>query len=240
MALPNDKYMSDDYLEQNPSWDMEDSPWKAERVRQIIAENHLNCKSVCEVGCGAGGVLSSLNEKIPTASFIGYDIAPAAEGFWETKRSERVDFVRGDFFDLDAHHYDLILLLDVLEHVVDPHQFLSELKTKADHIVIHFPLDLSALSVLRETPLLHVRRKVGHIHYFTKGLAFELLEECDMEVVDWNYTGAAFTAPQRTLMTKVMSVFRRVVYVLNKSLGVRLLGGETLMVLVRSRKKRNA
>jgi len=35
MALPNDKYMSDDYVEKNPSWDMEDSPWKAGYVHKI-------------------------------------------------------------------------------------------------------------------------------------------------------------------------------------------------------------
>jgi len=137
------------------------------------------------------------------------------------------------FFKIDLIHHDAILLLDVLEHVTDPHQFLFDLKDKTDYLVIHFPLDLSALSVLRESPLLHVRRKVGHIHYFTKGLALELLEECGLEVIDWQYTGAAFSAPQRSLKTKVFSLFRRAVYTLNKDLGVRLLGGETLMVLVK-------
>lgn len=237
MALPNDKYMSDDYIEQNPSWDMEDSPWKADRVYQILEDNHLICKSVCEVGCGAGGVLAHLHKKMPKTSFIGYDIAPAAERFWRSHKQENVDFVLGDFFELDNRHYKVALLLDVLEHVVDPHQFLSSLKEKSDYIVIHFPLDLSALSVLRESPLLYVRRKVGHIHYFTKALAFELLQECDLEVIDWSYTGAAFSAPQRTLKSKVFSWFRSLVYAFNKDIGVRLLGGETLMVLARPLKE---
>lgn len=232
MALPNDKYMSDDYLEQNPSWDIEDSPWKAEHVQRILSANGLNPQRICEVGCGAGGVLVSLKEKLPDTAFTGYDIAPAAAGFWENNRQSGIDFVLGDFFEIDRNLYDAILLLDVLEHVVDPHQFLSALKGRADYLIIHFPLDLSAFSVLRESPLLHVRRKVGHIHYFTKGLAFELLRECGMEIVDWHYTGAAFTAPQRTAKTRAFSLFRRIVYALNKDMGVRLLGGETMMVLV--------
>ena len=233
MALPNDKYTTDDYLEQNPSWDMEDSPWKAGHVHRILSENGLSPQNICEVGCGAGGVLVSLKEMRPDTTFVGYDIAPAAAGFWEKNGAAGVDFVLGDFFELDSSHYQTILLLDVLEHVVDTHQFLSGLKDKADHLVIHFPLDLSAFSVLRERPLLHVRRRVGHIHYFTKGLALELLKECGMEVVAWRYTGAAFSAPQRTLKTKIFSLFRYLVYALNKDMGVRLLGGETMMVLVR-------
>lgn len=233
MALPNDKYMSDDYLEQNPSWDVEDSPWKAERVHRIISDNELNPKSICEVGCGAGGVLVSLKEIMPETSLTGYDIAPAAASFWKKNRQEDIDFVLGDFFELDTNHYDVILLLDVLEHVADPHQFLTGLKSRAEYLLIHFPLDLSAFSVLRESPLLHVRRKVGHIHYFTKGLALELLDECGLEIVGWHYTEAAFSAPQRTVKTRLISMFRRIVYALNKDLGVRLLGGETMVVLAR-------
>ncbi len=232
MSLPNDKYITDDYLDHNPSWDIEDSSWKAGHVNRIVSDNHLILKHVCEVGCGAGGVLVSLKEMNPEASYVGYDIAPAAVNFWKKSEHAGVDFLLGDFFELDSNHYDVILLLDVLEHVVDPHQFLTELKTRADYLVIHFPLDLSVVSVFRERPLLHVRRKVGHIHYFTKGLAFELLKECGMEVVDWRYTEAAFNAPQRTLKTKFFSWVRYFAYALNKDVGVRLFGGETMMVLV--------
>jgi len=233
MALPNDKYMSDDYVEKNPSWDMEDSPWKAGHVQAVLAKKNLNPASVCEVGCGAGGVLASLQKLNPKASYTGYDIAPAAASFWNQYKASGIKFELGDFFKLDDKKYDAILLLDVLEHVVDPHQFLSGLKDKADYLVIHFPLDLSAFSVLRERSLLHVRRKVGHIHYFTKGLALELLDECGFEVVDWHYTGAAFSAPQRTLKTKIFSLFRYLAYAVNKDFGVRLFGGETMMVLAR-------
>ncbi len=91
------------------------------------------------------------------------------------------------------------------------------------------------MSVLRESPLLHVRDKVGHIHYFTKGLALALLVECGYEVLDWKYTGAAFTAPQRSWKTRVAGLVRRLAYAANKDAGVRLMGGETLMVLARAR-----
>jgi len=99
--------------------------------------------------------------------------------------------------------------------------------------VFHFALDPSALSVLREEPLLRVRSKVGHLHYYTRGLALALLAECGFEVIDWRYTGATFSVPHRTWKTRLAGVFRRLAYALSKDMGVRLLGGETLIVLAR-------
>ena len=227
------RYLENDYLEHNPEWDIKDSPWKADRVSAILKKHSIKPNTLCEVGCGAGGVLDSLKHQLMDTHFTGYDIAPAAEHFWAEIKKKGIDCFVGDFFKLNTQSYDVILLLDVLEHVADPHQFLLDIIPFSNNIVIHFPLDLSALSVLREKPLLHVRRKVGHIHSFTKGLALELLEECGLEVVDWEYTGATFTAPQRSMRTKVFSFFRKFIYGLNKDIGVRLIGGETIMVLAR-------
>jgi len=131
--------------------------------------------------------------------------------------------------------YEVILALDVLEHLQDPFEFLARLRGYAAHYIFHFPLDLSALSVAREAPLLHARTKVGHIHYYTKGLALSLLTECGYEIVASTFTGAAFSAPRRSWKTWIAAVPRRVIYAINRDFGARLLGGETLMVLARAR-----
>jgi len=231
----NDRYLNDDYVNNNPTWDSEDSPWKAEQVHSILSSEGVIPESVCEVGCGAGKVLESLAVLYPDVSFSGYDIAPAAETFWEKVQGKNIRFTVGDFLIEDDKHYDLLLLLDVLEHVADPHGFLVRLRPRSDYLVVHFPLDLSAFSVVREKPLLYVRRKVGHIHYFTKGLALALLDECGFDVIDCQYTGAAFNTPQAGWKTRLAQLPRRIAYALNKDVGVRLMGGETLMALVKAR-----
>jgi len=229
------RYLEDGYHEKNPSWDIEDSPWKAEHVHSLLVDQGLKPHSVAEVGCGAGGVLVALRRKLPDAALYGFDIAPAAASFWDQHDQASIAFLVGDFFESGGHDYDVILLLDVLEHLANPFDFLARIRAHAKYFVFHFPLDLSALSVMRETPLLYVRHKVGHIHYFTKGLALTLLEECGFEVLDARYTGAAFNAPRRHWTTRLAGLARRVVYAINKEAGVRLLGGETLMVLARPR-----
>ncbi len=231
----NKRYLESDYLLHNPAWDMQDSPWKAKHVSALLKKNAVAAESFCEIGCGAGAVLGSLQKTYPEACLTGYDIAPDAERFWQHLRASGIRLYVDDFFEKNKESYAVIMLLDVLEHVVDPHQFLIKTKPYAEHLIVHFPLDLSAMSVLREKPLLHVRRKVGHIHYFTKGLALELLDECGYDIVDWQYTGAAFNAPQVGFKTRLSRIPRYIANLLNKDAGVRLFGGETLMVLAKAK-----
>lgn len=224
------RYLGDDYLNCNPTWDQEDSPWKATLVRDALDRENLRPTSIAEIGCGAGGVLAALRPYFPEARLSGFDIAPAATRFWVQHANKGITFTLGDFLEITSEKFDVVLLLDVLEHLTDPHGFLKEIKFRADFFVFHFPLDLSVVSVLREKPLLHVRRKVGHIHYFTKSLALALLSEAGFVILDWHYSGAAFTAPKRTLKTRFAAILRRLVYTLNHDVGARLLGGETLVV----------
>jgi len=238
MSIINQRYLENDYLEHNPSWDIKDSPWKAERIIKLLDKHKLTPKKICEIGCGAGRILAELYQWKPTMLLHGYDIAPGAKRFWAEIENDHMQFTLGDFFiaelSIKQNYYDLIMLLDVLEHVESPQQFLSDLHGRSDYILLHFPLDLSAFSIIREQPLLYVRRKVGHIHYFTKGLALELLHETGWEVLDSVYSGATFSSPQATLKTKVASIFRKLIYAMHKDIGVRVLGGETLFVLARS------
>lgn len=229
------RYLDKTYLDHNPSWDIEDSPWKVGQLLRMIRRHHLKPASIAEIGCGAGGILAGLRIHFPEAQLYGFDIAPGAAQFWGRHASARIEFALGDYFACSTRRYDLILVLDVVEHLANPFEFLSRLAGHAEDYLFHFPLDLSAFSVLRETPLLHVRRKVGHIHYYTKGLALAMLEESGYEVVDACYTGAGFTAPQRGWLSRLAGVPRRLVHAVAKDVGVRLFGGETLMVLARHR-----
>jgi len=225
------RYLSTEYLRQNPSWDSEDSPWKAGKVCELLETHGLVPQSIVDVGCGAGVVLTELRRSYPSARISGYDIAPDAERFWEAARASGIELTIGDFTTASTPPSDLLMALDVLEHLQDPFAFLETIRGRASHYVFHFPLDLSAASVLRETPLLQVRSKVGHVHYYTRGLAVALLEDCGYRIIEARYTGAAFNAPQPGWKTRIARLPRRLIFAINRDWGARLLGGETLMVL---------
>lgn len=235
ISKPYDSYESGEYLANNPTWDEEDSEWKADKVLKIFDRNSIVPKSVVEVGCGAGGILAALHNVMPDVEYSGFDIAPDASKFWEKHSPKRIAFSVGDFLKAQTPHFDVLLLLDVIEHVPNPFEFLLALKGRAEYYVFHIPLDLSASTVLREWTLLVGREKVGHIHYFTKGIALALLEECGYKVIDWSYTGAAFTVPRMTWKGLLIRPLRRLLFAINRDLGVRALGGDTIMVLAKVR-----
>lgn len=239
MAHPALQYLTSEYLEHNPTWDVQDTPWKANLVAATLDRNRIKPASICEVGCGSGGCLAELRAKYPEVELSGFDIAPDAASFWKRYEGLNIHFEVGDVLQKATQKYDVLLMLDVIEHVADPHAFLAGLHGKASYYVFHIPLDLSAASVFRETPLLYVRDKVGHIHYFTKQLALSLLRESGYQIIDASYTGAAFTAPARSWKTLIARPLRRIIHaLLGKDRGVRLLGGETLIVLARHQESR--
>ena len=230
-----DRYLNGDYAQKNPDWDSADASWKADKLHQLLAAHDCLPSSIVEIGCGSGAILAALRGYYPQVSLAGFDIAPEASRFWSDASVGGIRFELADYLSLDEPVPDLILVLDVLEHLGNPWEFLARLRHRSKLVAIHFPLDLSAVSVLRERPLLQVRDKVGHLHYFTRGLALSLLEESGFEIVEARYTGAALDAPQRSFKTRVAGWARRLAYAVDRDFGARLLGGETLMVLARPR-----
>lgn len=229
------RYKSGDYAKRNPDWDSADSPWKAQKVLDILTRHAITPQSLVEIGCGAGGVLAALRAQLPDCQMTGFDIAPDLASFWRRVTDPHIKFVLGDYFSQPGFQPDLTLVLDVIEHLADPFEFLVKLQKQGGTVIFHFPLDLSAVSVLREKPLLHVREKVGHIHYFTKGLALSLLEECGYDIIEAIYSGASFDAPGRTVKTRAAAVIRRAINSINRDIAVRLLGGDTLFVLAKAK-----
>ena len=190
MSRFTDFYTGSEYADNNPTWDIEDTEWKARKIIDILEATGLTPDSMCEIGCGSGGILAGLRRAYPATSLTGYDIAPSAARFWPQWENANISFKTGNFLTDDSENYDFLMLIDVLEHLPDPHAFLYQLRGRSKYLIVHFPLDLSSLSVARESPLIHVRRKVGHIHYFTKTLALELLHETGYRHIETRYTNA--------------------------------------------------
>ena len=229
------RYLNGDYAQKNPEWDSADASWKTGKLHELLAAHDCLPSSIVEIGCGSGAILAALRGYFPQVSLAGFDIAQEASRFWSDASLGGIRFELADYLSLDEPVPDLILVLDVLEHLGNPWEFLARLRHRSKLVAIHFPLDLSAVSVLRESPLLQVRDKVGHLHFFTRGLAISLLEESGFEIVEARYTGAALDAPQRSFKTRVAGWARRLAYAIDRDFGARLLGGETLMVLAKPR-----
>ena len=129
--------------------------------------------------------------------------------------------------------FDLLLAIDLIEHVDDYLGLLRGLLPRAEHKIFHIPLDLSAYTVLRNHPILNMRASVGHIHYFTADTALAALRDTGYEIIEWCYTPNDEPLSGMPLKQKILRLLRQGLFRLNADFSVRALGGRSLLVLAR-------
>lgn len=230
-ARHNNIYQTGEYVEKNPTYHVEDSAWKAQQIIEMLQRHRLAPSTVCEIGCGAGEVLRQLQLQMPTETeFCGYEISPQAFALCQARANERLHFYCEDLVTADAPNFDLLLCIDVFEHVQNYMSFLKDVRGKAQHKIFHIPLDMSAQWVLRGRPILRERDQAGHLHYFMKETALATLRDTGYTVLDAVYTAGAIDHP-RSVKAKLASLPRRVLAKINRDFVVRVLGGYSLLVL---------
>lgn len=227
-------YLEGDYLKNNPDWHVEDSSWKAGKIIDILTKNKITPSNVCEIGCGAGEILNQLYSVLPaTSRFVGYDIAEDAIDMAKSRTKERLRFKKHDLLMDDSAKFDLLLVIDVFEHIEDYLGFLRKCRNKAEYKIFHIPLDMSVQKVLRKDVLMHARQKVGHLHYFTRETALDTLKDAGYEVIDSFYTPWGFEMQQKTLLKKLFQLPLKIFYSINADLAVKVMGGSSLIVLTK-------
>jgi SAM-dependent methyltransferase len=222
-------YTDGSYRTLNPDWHVTDSGWKAERIAALLAGNSVEFHSCVEVGCGGGQVLAGVAEHLPGKRYTGYDISADAASLWRSL-PQTVSYRVGDFL-ASSETCDLLLLIDVFEHVEDYMSFLRRLATRARWFVFHIPLEMHVSALLRDRQL-HSRRQVGHLHYFSRATALATLEDTGYRVVKAEYTSlSSETQEGRRPLTRVANLFRAATRAVSVDLAAKVLGGYSLLVL---------
>jgi cyclopropane fatty-acyl-phospholipid synthase-like methyltransferase len=229
----HDIYRDGTYQSNNPTWHVEDSPWKAQQIEKILAKNNIVPRTVAEVGCGAGEILIRLQKTFPNADFSGYEVSPQAFSLCRTRENARAHFYLKNLLEERNSFFDVLLCIDVFEHIDDHIGFLRRLKDRGDLKVFHIPLDLSAQTLIRARPILQARKLYGHLHYFFKDTALATLKYCGYNVIDYVYTGTQLDLHNAPFRAKLLKTPRKIMFKINADLAVRVLGGYSLLVLAR-------
>lgn len=226
-------YLNGSYLEKNPGWHIEESPWKVKHILRMLKRHDLLPQTICEVGCGAGDVLRLLQVHMNnTCELYGYDISPQAFELCKDKANEMLHFKLADIRQEKSTSFDLALILDVIEHIEDYFVFLRDIRGKSHYKIFHIPLELSVQTVLRGKTLIGNRDAHGHIHYFTKETAFRTLQDTGYEILDYSYS-PQYELDASSLSTNLMKLPRRFLFAMHRDWAVRLLGGARLLVLAK-------
>lgn len=167
-------------------------------LAQIIAHIKPNSK-VIEFGPAKGYLTKILSDKMSCSVFcveIDEEAANIAKQFSQEMIIGDIDSLRWkDSFESKAP-FDFVIFADVLEHLRSPERVLEaavELLAEEGSVICSIP-NIAHSSVIIE--LLNGRfdyRETGlldqtHIHFFTRKSIEELMDKCNLSVVDWSTT----------------------------------------------------
>ena len=232
-----DIYESGGYLAATKSWHAEDAAWKAARIKEMLDKGKVIPRSVAEIGCGSGSILDELSKfpDLEDANFEGYDISPQAIEIASRLRNDKIRFFQKDLLSQpDEKNFDLLLIIDVFEHVPDYMGFVDKCRQRAKHKIYHIPLDIHVSSVLRNA-FIRSRYSIGHIHYFTAESAIGTLKDTGHEIIDCVYTDISFGLFRQhpSFNKAIANVPRWLMSKFSVPFTARLLGGYSLLVLAR-------
>jgi len=238
------QYLDGEYLRKNQTWHVEDSEWKSRQIVKMLVKfmktvtyvnGHLMIKypirRICEVGCGAGDILVHLQTSaiMSGVDFTGYDISPQAISLCANKENDHLRFFCHDFTK-DDDRYDVILVMDVIEHLEDPYDFLRAIKPKGCLKIFHLHLDVSVQAALRVNPIMKSRRDLGHLQLYCKETAVELLKECDYEILDVTLPGGLLELPSKSLKQTLARPFIHLLRAISTDWAARVFGGSVLIL----------
>jgi ubiquinone/menaquinone biosynthesis C-methylase UbiE len=129
LALDNDGMAPDahDALDQV----QHQSFWFRSRNRLLVdmARRYFpQTRSLLEIGCGTGYVLSALAKTFPAAQIVGSEIYANGLGYAARRLGSRVELLQMDAQKIPfAAEFDLIAACDVLEHIENDARVLSEM-----------------------------------------------------------------------------------------------------------------
>lgn len=140
------RYLDGSYITAYPDYGEGDAEWKAGLIAEMLQKHGIVPTRVGEVGCGTGQVLRELLPYLPTSHMVGYDISPQAMSFWKEREqtTSPITFRLGDFHELaskDREKFDVLLMIDVFEHVRDPYTFLEDSRAFGRFFLLHIPLE---------------------------------------------------------------------------------------------------
>ena len=152
-------------------------------VKMFLSKTKKKKKgSYLDVGCATGHFVQVFKDKGWDAT--GIDVSEYSTRFAREERGLNV--LTGDVAkaNLPKNHYDLITLLNVVEHLPNPREVLKELGRvlkKNGVLVITTPNAGSAVAKIRKDKWWGYDDE-GHIHFFSLRTLDQLLDELGMEI----------------------------------------------------------
>lgn len=150
---------------------------------KLFKKEMTQAKSIGEVGCGSGLVQRQIEDRLKL-SVDGYDLNELALKQNISQTSRAICYNIFDKHPRTNQTYDVMLLMDVIEHIENEDEFiiaLSSMITPKGFLAVNVPAFQSLYSVYD--------KEVGHIRRYTYNQLKSVFEKHGFKPVKWSYWG---------------------------------------------------
>ena len=144
---------------------------------------HVSGRRILDVGCGDGVFLSCISDE-----WLRQGLEPSASGV-TLARQKNLDVQQATLDTVqDKYEVDVISALDVVEHVIDPHQFLESFKPhlRPGGVVLLLTGDADSYAARIAGPRWSYLRWCGHISVLSRTGLRKLLQSHGFEILAWD------------------------------------------------------
>lgn len=175
--IMRDLYTDGTYIKQNPTLHVEDSEYKFFYIKQLLDEikpknNHIK---ILDIGGGAGIIGLKVCEyflKMGTEiSFYALDLSKEMLEIQRKNNPYICEIINEPLESLDSNqHFDLILMIDVIEHIPDKDKIANQINNISEYVVYNIPIEINLVDLMRNIKGNYYKGQtatIGHIHFFS-------------------------------------------------------------------------
>lgn len=183
-----DIYNDGSYITNSPELHLEDSDFKFEEIRKLLDNTGFKPGKVkiLDVGGGAGKIGRLVCDyfvgKGHMVEFVALDMSEQMLEIQKKNNPHLGRMVNSSLEELDQAGFDLILMIDVIEHIPDTDEAARRLNALGDNCIYNIPIQINAFDLLRH--LLHrgayypdQTRLIGHLHFFSISGAMKFIRK---------------------------------------------------------------
>jgi SAM-dependent methyltransferase len=175
-------------LDQEAEWMRRGASYKVDSIQALLDRHAIRAQTIMELGCGTGAVIQECRARGMARRCIGVDYSADAVNYLRTRAPE-VEAIQADIhspdFAIDGD-IDVAILTHVIEHLDDPHLFLTRAieKLPFKYMVAEVPLENLAVGRLKH--LIRDRRinTTGHVQFFDASSFEDLLSSHGLKILD--------------------------------------------------------
>jgi SAM-dependent methyltransferase len=182
-----DIYSSGEYIELNPSLHNEDSFFKFSNIKDVLQKSGIlefNVKyKILDIGGGNGQVGKYFCDYLISKGIdFEFDALDLSEDMLKIQKlnNQYISKTYSGELDLVPGRYDIILLIDVIEHIEEYNGFLNKLNLKTSLVIFNIPIEKNIFDRLRNFYLRNSYyseqyRTLGHVNFYSYSSSVQLL-----------------------------------------------------------------